>query len=167
MRKHLIVVAILAFATSAGATELTLRVGQGGFRDDRAPDGELGGGQVFLDVTFSDLPVTLSVGQEYYTKSPDPTQSYEISSIVMGTVCYVIPLAEKRPTDLHLGGGIGRLRIPQGEKTVALQAIARIRTKAFWKLGIYAEGKYIYSRGDLIDFSEAALLIGISFSLRL
>lgn len=167
MRKYLIVIAILAFATSAGATELTLRVGQGGFRDDRAPDGELGGGQVFLDVTFSDLPVTLSVGQEYYTKSPDPTQSYEISSIVMGTVSYVIPLAEEWPTDLHLGGGIGGLRIPQGERAVALQAIARIRTKAFWKLGVYAEGKYIYSKGELIDFNELALLVGISFSLRL
>ncbi len=161
------VVAILAFAASAGATELTLRIGQGGFRDDRAPDGELGGGQVCLDVGFSDLPVTLSIVQEYYTKSPDPTQSYEISSIEMGTVCYVIPLAEEWPTDLHLGGGIGLLRIPQGEKAAALQAIVRIRTKAFWKLGIYAEGKYIYSRGKLIDFNEAALLIGISFSLRL
>jgi len=106
MRKYLAVVAILAFAASAGATELTLRVGQGGFRDDRAPDGELGGGQVFLDVTFSDLPVTLSVGQEYYTKSPDPTQSYEISSIVMGTVCYVIPLAEEWPTDLYPHKGL-------------------------------------------------------------
>ena len=167
MRNYLTAVAILAFAASVGATELTLRVGQGGFRDDRASDGELGGGQVCLDITFSDLPVALSIGQEYYTKSPEPTQSYEIPSIVMGTVCYVIPLAEEWPTDLHLGGGIGSLRIPQGEKALALQAIARIRTKAFWKLGIYAEGKYIYSRGELIDFNEAALLIGISFSLRL
>ena len=167
MRKCLAVVAILALATGAGATELTLRIGQGGFRDDRASDGKLGGGQVCLDVAFSDLPVALSIGQEYYTKSPEPTQSYEISSIVIGTVCYVIPLAEEWPTDLHLGGGIGGLRIPQGEKAVALQAIARIRTKAFWKLGIYAEGKYIYSRGELIDFNEVALLVGISFSLRL
>ncbi len=167
MKKYLVAIAILAFAASAGATELTLRIGQGGFRDDRSPDGNIGGGQVCLDVTFSDLPVSVSIGEEYYTRSPDPTQSYEIPSIVMGTVCYVIPLAEKWPTDLHLGGGIGRLRIPQGEKAVALQAIARIRTKALWKFGIYAEGKYIYSRGDLIDFNEAALLIGISFSLRL
>jgi len=167
MRKYLAVVAILAFAAGAGATELTLRIGQGGFRDDRAPDGQLGGGQVCVDVQFSELPVALSIGEEYYTKSPDPTQSYEISSIVMGSVFYLMPLAEEWPTDLHLGGGIGRLRIPQGENAVALQAIARIRTKAFWKLGIYAEGKYLYSRGDLIDFNEAALLVGISFSLRL
>ncbi|MCK4510742.1 hypothetical protein KAW64_03335 [bacterium] len=167
MRKYLAVVAILSLAASAGATELTVRLGQGGFRDDRASDGQLGGGQICLDVTLNDLPFTVSIGHEYYTKSPDPTQSYEISSIVMGTVCYVMPLAEKWPTDLHLGGSVGGLRIPQGEKAVALQAIARIRTKAFWKLGIYAEGKYIYSKGELIDFSEVALLIGISFSLHL
>jgi hypothetical protein len=167
MRRYLVALAIFAFATSAGATELTLRIGQGGFRDDRSSDGKIGGGQVCLDVTFSDLPVSLSIGEEYYTRSPDPTESYEIPSIVMGTVCYVIPLAEEWPTDLHLGGGIGSLLIPQGEKAVALQAIARIRTKAFWKLGIYAEGKYIYSRGELIDFNELALLVGISFSLRL
>ena len=167
MRKYLAVVAILALATSAGATELTLRIGQGGFRDDRSPDGKIGGGQICLDVTFSDPPVSVSIGEEYYTRSPDPTRSYEIPSIVMGTVCYVIPLAEEWPTDLHLGGGIGLLRIPQEEKAAALQAIARIRTRAFWKLGIYAEGKYIYSRGELIDFNEVALLIGFSFSLRL
>ena len=118
MKKYLVVIAILSFAASAGAT--------------------------------------------------DPTESYEIPSIVMGTVCYVIPLAEEWPTDLHLGGGIGLLGIPQGEKAVALQAIARIRTKVFRKLGIYAEGKYIYSNnGELIDFNEVALLIGFSFSLRL
>ena len=167
MKKYVAVVAILSLAASAGATELTLRIGQGGFRDDRSPDGNIGGGQVCLDVQFSDLPVALSIGQEYYTRSSDPTQSYEIPSIVMGTVCYVIPLADEWPTDLHLGGGIGSLRIPQGENAVALQAIARIRTKAFWKLGVYAEGKYIYSSGELIDFSEAALLVGISFSLHL
>ena len=167
MRKYLVVVAILSVAASAGATELTLRVGQGGFRDDRASDGKLGGGQVCVDAEFSNLPLAVSIGQEYYTKSPEPTQSYEIPSILMGTVYYVIPLTEEWPTDLYLGGGIGRLRIPQGEKAVALQAIVRIRTKAFWKLGIYAEGKHIYSRGELIDFNEVALLIGISFSLRL
>ena len=65
MRKYLAVVAILSFAASAGATELTLRVGQGGFRDDRASDGKLGGGQVCVDVEFSDLPVAVSFGQEY------------------------------------------------------------------------------------------------------
>lgn len=167
MKKYLAVVVILGFAAGAGATELTLRIGQGGFRDDRASDGKLGGGQICLDVKFSDLPVAVSIGQEYYTKSPEPTQPYEIPSILMGTVFYVIPLAEEWPTDLHLGGGIGRLRIPQGEKAAVFQAIAGVHTRAFWKIGIYAEGKYILSRGELIDFNVAALLIGISFSLRL
>ena len=85
----------------------------------------------------------------------------------MGSIFYVIPLAEKWPTDLHLGGGIGRLCIPQGEKAVALQAIARIRTQVYRRLSIYAEGKYIHSKGELIDFNKAALLIGISISFRL
>ncbi len=167
MRKYLAVVAILGFTAGAGATELTLRIGQGGFRDDRAPDGKLGGGQVCLDIKHSGRPLAVSIGHEYYTKSPDPTQSYEIRDILMGAVFYVIRLAEGRPTDLYLGGGMGRLRIPQGEKAAMFQAIAGIRTKAFWKIGIYAEGKYIHSRGELIHFNEAALLVGISYSLRL
>ena len=60
-----------------------------------------------------------------------------------------------------------RARPPQGEKAVASQAIAWIRTKAFRRLDIYVEGKHIHSRGELIDFNETAPLIGISFSFRL
>lgn len=156
----------MALAASAGGTELTLRIGQGGFRDERASDAKLGGGQICLDLEFSDSPLGVSIAEEYYTKSPEPTHPYEIPSILMLGVFYGIPLAERWPTSLDLGGGVGRLRIPQGEKAAAFQAIARICTKVFWKLGIYAEGKYIYSSGELIDFSEAALLIGISLSLQ-
>jgi hypothetical protein len=164
MQRYLAVIAILSLAASARATEVTLRLGQGGFRDERAPDGILGGGQVCMDVKFNDLPLAVSIGLEYYTKGPEPTQPYEIPNILMGSVFYVISLAEKWPTDLNLGGGIGLLRIPQGEKAAAFQALARISTKAFWKLGIYAEGKYIRSKKNLIDFNEAALLIGISLN---
>jgi hypothetical protein len=167
MKKFLAMVIMLGFAVGAEAAELTLRIGQGGFSNHRAPDGKLGGGQVCLDLKLDDLPVTLSIGQEYYTRSPDPTQSYEIPGIFMGAIFYLIPLAEKWPTDLHLGGGIGRLSIPQGERAAAFQAMARISTRAFWKLGIYAEGKYLHSQGTLIDFREVALLIGISFGFNL
>jgi hypothetical protein len=141
MKKYIALVALLGLAAGAGATELSLRIGQGGFRDDRASDGKLGGGQVCMDVRFDDMPVAVSIGHEYYTKSPDPTEPYEIQDLIMGAVSAVIPLAEEWPTDLWLGGGVGRLRIPQGEKAAAYQAIATIRTRAFWKIGVYAEGK--------------------------
>ena len=162
MRKYLVVMAMLSIASSVQATELILRTGQGGFNDNRAPDGKLGGGQLCLDLKFDKLPIALSIGQEYYTKGPDPTHVYEIESLSMGSVFFVEPLAERWPTDLYLGGGIGLLRIPRGDKAAAIQAIARIDTKVVWKMGIYAEGKYIHSRKGLIDFNEVALLIGIS-----
>jgi hypothetical protein len=164
MKKILLAIAILSLAASVQAAEVTLRLGQGGFTDNRAPDGRVGGGQLCMDIKFNDLPLAASVGLEYYTKSAEPTDPYEIPGFLMGYIFYVIPLAEKWPTDLYLGGGIGRIRIPQGEKAVAFQAIARIGTKVFWKIGIYAEGKYINSKKNLIDFNEAALLIGISLN---
>ena len=164
MKKYLAVIVMLGIGASAQAAEFALRLGQGGFADERASDGKLGGGQLCFDITFSDLPLSVSIGHEYYTKGPEPTEPYEISGILMGYVFYVIPLAEKWPTDLYLGGGIGRLSIPQGEKAAAFQAIARFGTKAFWKIGVYAEGKYIHSTKKLIDFNEAALLIGISLN---
>jgi hypothetical protein len=164
VKKYLVVIAILTITARARAAEVSLRLGQGGFTDERAPDGKLGGGQLCMDIKFSDLPVAVSIGLEYYTKGPEPTQPYEIPGFLMGSVFYVMPLAEKWPTYLFLGGGIGRLRIPQGEKAAAIQAITRIGTKAFWKIGIYAEGKYIRSKKNLIDFNEAALLIGISLN---
>lgn len=164
MKKILAVIVILSAGASVQAAELALRLGQGGFRDDRASDGKLGGGQLCLDFTFSELPLSVSIGHEYYTKGPEPTESYEISGILMGYVFYVIPLAERWPTNLYLGGGVGRLAIPQDERAAAFQAIARFGTKVFWKIGVYAEGKYLYSRKNLIDFNEAALIIGISLN---
>jgi hypothetical protein len=159
--RYIAVAAVLGFAAQGRAGELTLRLGQGGFRDGRAPDGKLGGGQLFLDMRFGSLPLAVSLGSEYYTKGPDPSQPYEISDLLMGTVCFLTPLVQRWPTNLYLGAGIGRLSIPQGEHAAVFQAIARIDTKVVWKVGLYAEGKYLHSRKDLIDFNELALLLGI------
>lgn len=138
-------------------------MGQGGFRDNRAPDGKLGGGQLFLDLKLNDLPLVFSFGEEYYTKGPEPIHSYEIPSLVMCNLFFTKALSRKWPTNLYLGGGIGRLKIPQGDKAAAIQGIARIDIKCFWKIYGYTEGKYIYSNKDLIDFNEVALLLGICF----
>ena len=51
------------------------------------------------------------------------------------------------------------------EKGIAFDAAAGINIKAFWKIGIYAEGKYIYSSKTVnnikvIDFSDVGLSIG-------
>ena len=164
MARYLAAIVIWSMAAGAQAADFAIRLGQGGFRDERAYDGKLGGGQLCLDVTFDEHPLSVSIGHEYYTKSADPTEPCEISGILMGYVFYVIPLAEKWPTDLFLGGGIGRLAIPQDERAAAFQAIARFGTKVFWKIGVYAEGKYVYSNKNLIDFNEAALLIGLSIN---
>lgn len=164
MRKYLALVAILSAAGCVQNTGLALRIGQGGFRDDRAPDGKLGGGQVCLDMKFKKLPLSVSIGHEYYTKGPDATELYEIKSLYMGNVFFARALTKKWPTDLYLGGGIGLLKIPPGDKAAAIQAIVRINTKIVWKIGIYAEGKYLYSNSGPIDFDAAILLVGISIT---
>jgi len=48
---------------------LTIRLGQGGFRDDRSPIGKLGGGQLTLDIKPVKYPIALSITNEYYTNS--------------------------------------------------------------------------------------------------
>ena len=160
-------VVILGLAVSVQATEITVRLGQGGFRDSRAPDGKLGGGQFCLDVKLPDLPLVISIGQEYYTKGPDATLACEIPSLFMCNAFFMKALSRKWPTNLYIGGGFGLLEIPQGDQAVAIQAISRIDTKLIWKIYGYAEGKYIFSNKGLIDFNEVALLLGIGFKFEL
>ena len=59
----------------------TLRLGQGGFKDDRSLTGKLGGGQLALDIKPIMFPIAISVSNEYYTNSANPTHSYEIASV--------------------------------------------------------------------------------------
>jgi hypothetical protein len=169
LNRSIVSIAVLGLAVSAQATEIALRLGQGGFRDRRAPDGGVGGSQVCLDVKLNDLPIVVSIGQESYTKGPVATATgvYEIKSLATCNVFFTKVLSEKWPTNLYLGGGVGRLKIPQGNKAAAIQGVGRIDTKLFWKISGYVEGKYIYSNRGLIDFSEAALLFGICFKFEL
>jgi hypothetical protein len=172
--KHIwIYIALFMFITldfaanvQSNANELIFRLGQGGFNDERSPGGSLGGGQICLDIKFNKLPIAVSIGQEYYTNGPEPTQHYEISKLVISSLYYVKPLMQKWPMNIYLGGGIGKLNIPQGDEAIAFQGIARINTKIFWKIGFYMESKYIYSKKDLIDFNEFAFLVGIYLKLK-
>lgn len=161
------VACILWLPAAIQATEIAVRFGQGGFRDSRAPEGVIGGGQLCLDLTANDYPLVISIGTEYYTTGSHATHAYEISSLFMCSLGYTKTLFEKWSTKGYLGGGVGRLEIPQGDKALAFEAITRIDTKLFWKIHGYAEGKYIFSKKRKIDFNEAAVLLGIALKLNL
>jgi len=172
-----IVVLSLMVFSSAHAVDLTFRLSQGGLRDDRAPDGILGGGQVALDVKLGNLPIVVSIASEYYKKGPIAIHPYEIHGLVVVYVLYTAPLLRKWKSNYYLGGGIGRLEVPKDnensnamESGIVFDAAAGINVKVFWKIGIYVEGKYIYSSKTInnikvIDFSDVGLLVGISLNL--
>ena len=56
-----------------------IRLGQGGFYDDRSHLGKLGGGQVAIDIKVKRLPFAISYTMEYYTNSADPIHTYKIA----------------------------------------------------------------------------------------
>ncbi len=178
MKKFLVVAFIIispcAFS-SAQAVEVTLRLGQGGLREDRAPDGVLGGGQLAVDVKLGERPIAISISQEYHKKDPVPDSSYEIGSLVAVNVLYMTQVIKER-ANVFLGGGIGGLSAPRigdpetMERGFLFDLVGGVNVKAFWKIGIYAEVKYIYSRKTIdnikvIDFSNPGFLVGISLNL--
>ena len=72
---------VLRSATKEKKIDFSLRLGQGGFQDDRSPIDKLGGGQLALDIKPNIFPVAISISNEYYTNSAEPTHSYEISNL--------------------------------------------------------------------------------------
>lgn len=175
--KKIIVLAVLILMTfsSVHAVEITLRTSQGGLYDKRASGNALGGGQVALDVKLGKLPVVVSIAGEYYKKGRDAIYSYEIQGMTVVYVLYTAPLLKNWKSNYYFGPGIGFLRVPKydsnaTEKGIAFDAAAGINIKAFWKMGVYVEGKYIYSSKTVknikvIDFSDVGLLVGISLNL--
>lgn len=157
----------------------TLRLGQGGFKDGRSPIGKLGGGQLALDIKPHQCPIALSFSSEYYTNSPNPTHSYEIAGLFAVNMLYMTQLFDIERATLFLGGGIGRLNVPKGEEEpdVMVRGIlynleGGINVRAFWKIGFYGVGKYLYAKKTthnikVIDFNEGIVLLGITLNFSL
>ena len=145
----------------------TIRSGQGGFTDARSDIGNLGGGQLTLDVRLTKYPLALSLSGEYYTNSPDPTHSYEIASMAVLNLLYMKKLS--RRVNLFSGGGICLLKVPDNaggyENGFGIDAELGINVIVFWKLGIYGMYRYLYANDDgIIDFNEHIGMLGITFN---
>lgn len=157
--------------------DLTVRWGQGGFRDSRAEDGKLGGGQLALDLTRCGSPFAFTLSSEYYTKGPvpDAKHSYEISNMYALNLLYTEPLPGFERTDYFLSAGIGRLKVPyQGSKVDSelFNFGAGLHWKRFEHFGFYALVKFLYAQEDVggetvIDFNETILLLGVSYRFSL
>jgi len=170
---------VSADSTKEKKVNFTVRIGQGGFNDERSPIDKLGGGQLTLDIKPQTLPIAISISNEYYTNSADPTHSYEIANLTSINVLYMKKLNKYPRTNVFLGGGIGRLEVPKGEKEP--DAMTRgnmynlesgINVRLFWKVGFYGIYKYLHARKNdngvyAIDFNEHVALFGftINFSL--
>ncbi len=158
--------------------EFTLRTGQGGFNDHRSDIDKLGGGQIALDVKLTKYPVALSLSGEYYTNSPAPTNTYEISDMTVINLLYMKKPFKTERVNLFGGGGMGWLQVPKNgseEKTytgMVYNLEAGINVRVIWKLGFYTIYKYLYAKKEVnnvnvIDFNEHIMMIGISLTFSL
>ena len=157
----------------------TLRLGMGGFRDDRSPEGELGGGQIALDIRPVRVPFALSISSEYYTNSANPTHSYEISDLTVINILYMGNILKSGRAHYFVGGGLGWLKVPGGEEKPDAEITGGmydieggINYRLFWKIGMYGTAKYLYARKNndgmrVIDFSKGIVLLGLTFNFGL
>jgi hypothetical protein len=157
----------------------TIRSGQGGFVDNRSPIGKLGGGQLTLDIKPARFPIGISISGEYYTNSPDPVHSYEIAGLTSVNLLYMTKLFDRERINFFIGGGIGRLEVPKGEKQpgsmeygVCYNIEGGINVRGFWKIGFYGITKYLYANKEkadknVIDFNEFIVLLGFTINFGL
>ncbi len=159
--------------------DFSIRLGQGGFTDDRSPIGKLGGGQLALDIKTRNIPIAISFSNEYYTNSADPTHSYEIATLSVVNILYMKKVLKSKRVNLFAGGGLGRLGVPKGvddsdaiNRGTVYNIESGINIRAFWKMGFYGIYKYLYAKKEInnvkvIDFSEHIVLLGITFNFSL
>lgn len=157
----------------------TIRLGQGGFKDDRSSIGKLGGGQLAIDIKPRKFPIAISISNEYYTNSADPTHSYEIAGLIAFNFLYMKKLFETERVNSFVGGGIGRLKVPKGadepdamERGVLYNMEGGVNIRAFWKIGFYGIYKYLFAKKEVdnvkvINFSEHIFLFGVTFNFSL
>ena len=159
--------------------QFTLRYGQGGFRDNRSPEGSLGGGQFALDVTINDSPFSILLTSEYYTNSPEPTHNYEIRKLYAVNLLYHYQLSSMKHTSLFAGGGLGKLNVPESEsnpgKSISSELInleMGIDYQPYEHFGFYGLIKYLKAKKEVanisvIEFDEVIFLIGVSYGFDL
>ena len=158
--------------------EFVVRFGQGGFRDSRSPENALGGGQLAIDIKPKALPVAFSLSRESYTNSADPTHSYEIDQLIAVNVLYINRFNSIEKLNFFYGGGVGRLKVPRdsdpGTKVEGdlINLEAGLNYLAFGKFGFYGVLKYLQAEKSennarVIDFNEAIVILGVSYSFSL
>ena len=159
--------------------DFTIRFGQGGFKDDRSQVGDLGGGQFSVDIKSNNFPVALSFSSESYTNSRYPSQPYEIQSLYSVNLIYMEQLFNYTKTDYFLGAGLGRLKVPRGDKYPGVKVSgglynleAGIHVKTFERFGFYGVAKYLHAQRDVdqtkvIDFNETIVILGLTYRFSL
>jgi hypothetical protein len=162
--------------TNTHQIDFVVRLGQGGFRDSRSPEDQLGGGQLALDIKPWTIPLAISFTTEYYTNSANPTHSYEIDSLYAVNVLYVDPMKDVEKLSYFVGGGIGRLKVPKEESNPGqsrtgnlINLEAGINYLVYRKFGIYGAVKYLRAEKTennikVIDFNEWIGILGITYS---
>jgi len=157
--------------------DFMIRIGQGGFRDDRSPLGQLGGGQLTLDVRPSKQPFGLSFSNEYYKNSPHATHSYEIQDMFAINMFYMSQFFNIERAKYFYSAGFGWLYVPKDDSDAEVRGNhvnleAGINVRAFWKIGIYGVAKYLRAQKKennvkVIDFNEGIILLGLTYSFSL
>lgn len=160
-------------------TFYTIRLGVGGFSDNRAPSGKLMGAQLMFDAKPFKYPFAVSISLiEFYSSSSDPEYSYQIQNMGTLNIFYTTKPFKTKRLKIFCGGGIGGLQVPKDEPkheddyAVGLfyDLEAGINYHLFKKIGIYGTVKYLYAQKkragiNLIDFNEVIYVMGVSFNI--
>jgi len=157
----------------------SVRYGMGGFSESRSAEGSLGGGEIAFDIRWPQWPISVSISQENYTNSADPTQPYEIARMVTVSAFYCDNLINFDKVYYFLGLGAGKLSVPRSETTPKpyvsssyINIASRVHYQVSQHFSLYAHIKYLNASKtvndvELIDYNDTIFLLGIGYDFQL
>lgn len=145
--------------------------------------------QLGIGIKSAKIPIILSFISESYRKTPLKKKYSEPNDMFLNALnlIYTTSFPNVNRFQVYAGGGAGLLEVEKYERSddpdwrqkpyakengFIFNLQAGIHSRLFWKIGFYAEGKYIYAKKvenniNIIDVDSTAWMIGLSLNVGL
>jgi hypothetical protein len=145
--------------------------------------------QLGVGIKATKIPIIFLFISESYRKTPLKKKYSEPNDMFLNALnlIYTITIPNVDRVQLYAGGGAGLLEVEKYERSddpdwrqkpyaiengFIFNLQAGIHSRLFWKIGFYAEAKYLYAKKEesnicVIDVNSRAWMIGLSFNLGL
>jgi hypothetical protein len=145
--------------------------------------------QIGIGIKPAKIPLIFSFISESYRKTPLKKKYSEPNDMLLNALnlIYTTTVPKINRVQLYAGGGAGLIEVEKYERSddpdwrqkpyaiengFVFNLQAGIHSRLFWKIGFYAEGKYLYAKKaedtiNIITVNSTAWMVGLSLNIGL